>query len=275
MNPGRGDKSTNLKSDVVSVGGGGAGLSAAVAAAEKSAAVIVLEKRNILGGNANIIEAITAAESPVQKKDGFDITKEALFRKSMEYCRWDCNPRVVRALIERSGDTIRWLEEKGIKFKLHPIWPSQDPVNWHEVLGPGPAWIAGTGELTRVLIKNCEDLGVKLLCDTTAKKILTGTKGEVNGVLSMTKEGEEIIVTAKSIIVATGGYAGNKELLKKHPHYHENIVNRGLPNEGDGIRMAMEIGADTEGLGEMALVGPCPPAPRNIASITLKTGGVK
>lgn len=274
MNPGRGEKSKSLESDVVIVGGGGAGLSAAVAAAEKGVDVIVLEKRSLLGGNANVIEAITAAESPVQKRDGFDVTNEILFKKSMEYCRWDCNPRVVRALIDRSGDTIRWLEEKGIKFRLHPIWPSQDPVNWHEVLGPGPAWIAGTGELTRVLIKNCEDLGVKLLCDTTAKKILTGTKGEVRGVLSTTKEGEEITVTAKSIIIATGGYAGNKELLKRHPFYHDNIVNRGLPHEGDGIRMTMEIGADTEGLGEMALVGPCPPAPRNIASITLKTGAV-
>ncbi len=169
------------------------GLSAAVAAAENGTSVIVLEKRSILGGNANIIEAITASESPVQIRDGFDVTNDYLFKKSMEYCRWDCNPRVVRALINKSGDTIRWLEEKGIKFNLHPIWPSMVPVNWHEVLGTGPAWLAGTGELTRVLAKNCEELGVKLLCDTGVKRILTGTGGKVTGVVAVTKDGKELV----------------------------------------------------------------------------------
>ena len=269
-------KSNNLEADIVIVGGGGAGLASAVAAAELKASVIVLEKRRVLGGNANIIEAITASESPVQKRDGFDVTNDYLFEKSMAYCRWDCNPRVVRALINKSGDTIRWLEEKGIRFNLHPIWPSQDPNNWHEVIGPGTetAWLSGSGELTRVLVKNCEELGVKLLCETSAKKILTGTGGKVTGVLAATEDGKELEVKAKSVIIATGGYAANKEMLKKHPYYHESMVSRGLPHEGDGIRMTTEIGADTEGIGEMALVGPCPPASRHKASITLNTGDV-
>jgi len=88
--------------------------------------------------------------------------------------------------------------------------------------------------------------------------------------LAVTKEGKEFKITAKSVIIATGGYAGNKELIKKHPRYHDNLVNPGLPHGGDGIRLATEIGADTEGLGEMCLCGPAPGA----GAITLKTGDV-
>jgi hypothetical protein len=79
---------------------------------------------------------------------------------------------VVRALLDKSGDTIHWLQEKGVKFRpyVRSIWPGQDPVNWHEILGPGPAWLTGSGELTRVLVRNCEDLKVKFFTNSRVKR---------------------------------------------------------------------------------------------------------
>ena len=63
------------------------------------------------------------------------------------------------------------------------------------------------GELiVKALTKSCEDLGVKLLCETAPKRILTGAGGRVTGVLAATKGGEEFTVTAKSVIIATGGW---------------------------------------------------------------------
>src|SRR4030042_2097248 len=123
----------SLKADVVIIGGGAAGLAAAVAAAEKGASVILLEKANSLGGNASIrAKEIPAVESPVQKRELIDVTRDTLFKKAMKNCRWDCNPRVVRAFIDKSGDTIRWLEEKGVHFRMIRIHPDEDMVVFHK-----------------------------------------------------------------------------------------------------------------------------------------------
>jgi fumarate reductase flavoprotein subunit len=99
------------------------------------------------------------------------------------------------------------------------------------------------------LAAECRERGVKLLTRTPAKKILLGAKGSVTGVLAETK-GEEFTITTKSVIIASGGYGGNRELLKKYyPYYNDNLRCGGIPHTGDGLLMAMEIGAATEGLG--------------------------
>jgi len=114
----------------------------------------------------------------------------------------------------------------------------------------------GARHLFEVLLKRCETLGIRILYRTTAKKILIDEKGKVSGVLALT-EGKWFIIAAKSVIIATGGYGGNKELLKKYcPSYHENMVNCGLPHMGDGLLMALDVGAATEGLGILQLNGP-------------------
>jgi len=64
-------------------------------------------------------------------------------------------------------------------------------------------------------------------------------------------------LAAKTVIIATGGYAANKKLLKKYtPWFSENIRYRGLPHTGDGLLMAMRIGAATNGLGQLRMLGP-------------------
>jgi fumarate reductase flavoprotein subunit len=143
------------------------------------------------------------------------------------------------------------MEEKGLRFECVPFYPNQSPLVWHVTEGLG----AG---MTKFLAAEGEKLGVQLLTHTPAKKILTGEKGNITGVLAESK-GEEFIITAKSVIIATGGYGGNKELLKKYcPHYRDNMDCGGLPHTGDGLLMAWEIGAATEGLGLLLLGGPGP-----------------
>ncbi|KPK96749.1 MAG: hypothetical protein AMJ95_12495, partial [Omnitrophica WOR_2 bacterium SM23_72] len=96
-------KGNELTAELVVIGGGGAGLSAAVAAAEKGAHVIVLEKRG-LGGNSAIAFGIFAAESPTQKRLDIDCSRDELFKQAMEFAHWRINPRLVRAIIDKSGD---------------------------------------------------------------------------------------------------------------------------------------------------------------------------
>jgi fumarate reductase flavoprotein subunit len=138
--------------------------------------------------------------------------------------------------MNKSGDTIRWLEEKGLEFELRQTFPNQIPV-WHNPIGLG-------AQLIKVLIKDCEDMGVKLLLHTTGKKILRGTKGNVTGVVTETKGGEEFKIETKSVVIATGGFGGNKKLLKKYcPAYHESMRLAAIPLAGDGLLMAAKAGA--------------------------------
>jgi fumarate reductase flavoprotein subunit len=243
-------KAENLEADVVVMGGGGCGMAAAVAAAEKGAKVILMEKKGAPGGNSAFAVGLFAAESQAQRRLSIDVTKDEMFKIAMDYAHWKVNPRIFRAFIDKSGDTIRWLEEKGLKFdNIPPLYPGHNIRTWHSLAqkDAGPV-------ILKALRKNCEDLGVRLLFHCTAKKILTGNKGEVIGVLAAMK-GKELKINAKTVIIGTGGYGGSQELLKKYrPSYSENMVYIGFPHvTGDGLLMAIEAGAATEGLGTLIL----------------------
>ncbi len=242
----------NLKYEIVVIGGGGAGLAAAIAAAENGCnSILVLEKAGSAAGSTAMAHDIFGAESPVQKRQGVDARRDELFKIAMEWAHWTrINPRIVRAFIDKSGDTIAWLEKKGLSFELIQYYPNQVPLVRHSVIGHGNA-------LMKTLRNNCQELGVKILTRTPAKRLFRDKNGRISGVLAESKDGE-IKIECKCAIVATGGYGNNREMLKKYcPFYHDTMTYDGPPsNTGDGIRMATEIGAATAGLGTVNIHGP-------------------
>jgi succinate dehydrogenase/fumarate reductase flavoprotein subunit len=160
----------------------------------------------------------------------------------MQHSHWTLNPRIVRAWIDKSGDTISWLEKKGLNFRLLRLYPEQSPLALHCAEKNGSAII-------NALIKDCNELGVTVLFKTTARKILTDESGATNGVTARDQE-EDIVIQTPSVIVATGGYGGSKRLLKKYcPEYicrdYSVRVLKNIHN-GDGIHMAFEVGAASE-----------------------------
>jgi len=242
-----------LKADMVIIGGGGAGLPAALTAYEKGILPLILEKRGIVGGNALMAEGFFAAESPAQKRLLIDAGKDVLFKKALDYAHYKVDPRIVRVFINKSGDTVRWIEEKGMKFdRVVPFYPNQVPLVWHIVEGHGAT-------LMKIFENECMEKGIRILRKTKAKKILVDGEGRVTGVRAEGEEGE-IDIKAKSVIIATGGYASNKVLLEKYcPEHAKRLKEEGLPGmDGDGLMMAMELGADTDGLGILQMVGPAP-----------------
>jgi fumarate reductase flavoprotein subunit len=253
MNSDKMIKTENLESEIVIIGGGGAGMAAALTAAEKGCTkIIVLEKAGSPGGNSAMAHDLFGAESPVQIRMGTDARRDYFFQIAMCWAHWSkVNPRLVRAFIDKSGDTIRWLQDKGISFELGQYYINQSPRIRHCIEGEG-------AELMKVLTGNCKELGVQVITHTRGSKLLRGEKGIVTGVLATTKD-KEFIIKAKGVIVTTGGYAGNKELLKKYCSYYnpDTMPNDGVPNNtGDGILMATEIGAATDGLGHIMFRGP-------------------
>jgi fumarate reductase flavoprotein subunit len=244
---------TKMKADIVIIGAGGAGLPAALTADEKGMNALVLEKRGVVGGNALLAEGFFAAESPAQKRLLIDAKKDDLFKTALDYAHYKVDPRILRVFINRSGDTVRWIEEKGIRFNhIAPFYPNQVPLTWHIVEGHGAA-------LIKIFENECKEKGIPILRKTQAKKIVVDDKGSVKGVKAEGEKGE-IEIETKSVIIATGGYASNRELLKRYcPEHMEMVEESGVPEmDGDGLIMAMELGADTVGLGNLHMVGPAP-----------------
>lgn len=130
-------ESKNLEAELVIIGGG-AGLPAALTAVEKGAtSVIVLENRINTGGNASRAMGIFAAESHLQRLAMIDAPRDVIFRGVMEWNRYSSriNPRIVWAFINKSGDMIRWLTEKGVELEVgtqYRMHPYQIPC-WHVV----------------------------------------------------------------------------------------------------------------------------------------------
>ena len=247
----RANNAENIQTDAVSIGAGGAGLAAAVAAAEKGAKVIVLEKLSKPGGNTARAQGFFAAESSTQKRNNIVAPRDVLFKMAMDYAHWKINPRIMRTLIDKSVDTVDWLEQKGMPQvnQIWPLFPGQEIPTMHYPEKGG----AGVIE---TLINSCNKMGVRVMYHSQAKKITTTPGGAVSGVLA-TNNKNEIKIKAKCAIIATGGYGGNKEMLKKYcPAYIEGTHSPGLPHKGDGLLMATEAGAATEGLGMLMWLGP-------------------
>ena len=192
--------------------GRAAGLSAAVAAAEKGVKkIVILEARGLVGGNAKFVKGIFAAESRLQKGLGIDAPRDGLFRKAMDYAHWKTNPRLVRALVDKSGDTIAWLEEKGMQFDwIPPLYPGQDPLVFHFHKTPeetGPKFV-------QAFEQRCANSGINIFLKTRAQSLLTDNKGKIAGILAENKDKERKI-TAKTVIIATGGFCRKPDTFKK------------------------------------------------------------
>jgi NADPH-dependent glutamate synthase beta subunit-like oxidoreductase/succinate dehydrogenase/fumarate reductase flavoprotein subunit len=243
-------KNADYEADVVIIGAGGAGLAAALTAAEKGVKnIILLEKNGIVGGNTALSAGMFAADSITLKKLGVHFKRDYFFKLAMEWAHWKINPRIVRAFIEKSADTIDWLESKGLEFACTGFYPNQFPPTTHFSKGRGM-------EVVKVLEAECLKKGVRILMSFRAKKLLLDSKGKIEGLIGE-KYGEEYTIATSSVVITTGGYGGNTELVKKYsPQYRDNMLCDGLLHQGDGFIMATEAGAGIEGMGFLLMSGP-------------------
>jgi fumarate reductase flavoprotein subunit len=231
-----------MKADIVVIGGGTAGLAAALTALEHGTKeLILLEKRINYGGNSSMAGGfVFGAESSLQKKEGKINDKDKFFTDDIAFHHADkINPRLIRKLISGSGETIDWLEKQGIQFQLAMA------SNTHIIKGKYPHSIMQYSLAMEILANKITEKGGKILLRTAAKKILRDETGAVSGVVAATRDGEEIEIKCKSVILSPGGFTGNKELLKKYFGY-DDFATEALPLKGDGIKMAEEAGAYLE-----------------------------
>jgi len=232
---------TTYNVDVVVVGGGGSGISAAYAAAQAGAkSVIVLEKQPATGGTGKFSEGIFAAESHMQEERNILLTKDYAFKKIMDYSHWRANAKLVRAFVNKSPETVDWLKEQGVKFEeLTSNYPG-GLQSWHIFKGRGKTMLA-------TLMSKFPKMNVKVLTETPGKKIIM-KNGRAAGVIAEDYDGEEVIVNAKAVVIATGGFLNNAEMVAKYTRFKGVIPVGNVGKVGDGINMMIDAGADLEGM---------------------------
>jgi fumarate reductase flavoprotein subunit len=243
------------EAEAVVIGSGAAGLAAAVTLAEGGAKVIVFEKQRSLGGTSNFFHGMFAVESNMQRERYITYSRDQAFKSIMEYSHWRANPRLVRAIVDESAGTIAWLQKQGVEFSDATINMPDAPQTYHLVKGKGEAII-------KALTTRAKELGVTIVPATPVKQILKAGD-RISGVIAAENE-EDVPVRTKAVVIASGGYANNKEWIKKYAGFDldVNLIPIGnVDKTGDGIRMAFEAGAAAEGLGVLELfrVGPIGP----------------
>jgi len=241
--------------DVVVAGSGAAGLAAAITLAEGGAKVVVFEKQRSLGGSTNFIHGTFAVESDMQRERYIDLTCDQAFKGIMDYSHWKADPRLVRAIVNESGETISWLQDRGAVFTEATINMPEAPRTYHVVKGKGEAII-------KALVSVAKEKGVEILPGVPVSGLLK-QGGRVTGVL-VDNDGEEVEVESRAVMIATGGFANNKEWIKKYSGYQLGVDVMPIGNTGkmgDGIRIAWEAGAAEEGIAVLELFRVAPIGP--------------
>ena len=240
----------SMNTDVVVIGAGAAGTAASYAAAENGAKVVMLEKQAMTGGTGQFSEGIFAVESSMQREMNYTLTKDQAFKLIMEYSHWRANAKLVRAFVDKSADSIEWLKDKGVKFEqLTSNYPG-GLYTWHIYHGRGKGWITTVQDKFKAM-------GNPIMTETAATDLLK-ENGKVVGVVAKSKDGERIEIHSKSVIIATGGFGNNKEMLEKYVRFPKAMAIANVGKMGDGIQMAWAAGAAEEGAEVVASYRPGP-----------------
>ena len=236
-----------LEADVVVVGAGPSGLAASVQAADDGAKVVVLNKADVVGGAANMGMGPLGIGTRQQQAQMVDIDVEKAFKMFMDYTHWRVDANLVKKYFENSKDTIEWLEDMGVEFAgAYPYFPKSE-ATWHIVAVNGGIGRNGGAIMNKAMMDKGTELGVEYLNSVTVESI-TMDGGKVAGVKAKAADGEEIEVSAKAVIIATGGAGDSPEYIKERMGYTwgEDMFNFRIPGlEGDGIKMAIAAGAAT------------------------------
>jgi tricarballylate dehydrogenase len=252
--------------DVIVVGGGNAALCAALAARERCERVLVLERapEAEAGGNSRFtagamrvayrgVEDLRRlipdlSEAELASTDFGAYPEEQFLDDMARVTQYRCDPDLTEVLVRRSLDTLLWMRSKGVRFV--PIWGRQafkvgDRFRFWggltvETVGGGPGLVAA---LTRA----AQDKGIEIWYRARATALLVGDEG-VQGV-RVRRDGRTLELHARAVVLAAGGFQADPEWRTRclGPGWDLAKVRGTRFNTGDGIRMALEIGAAAAG----------------------------
>ncbi len=252
------------KFDVVVVGCGIAGLAAAVSAREAGARVAVLERAPIeeRGGNTRHTGAWLRMKSETEVTDDFEehfavngggyidplLVKGLMdtpdqqpnILRSLSYV----DPEVISKFADEAPGTLAWIKTFGVRFI--PL-PNAFPTSVQPRMQPSGGGLA----LVEALAPQFEKLGGTIFYETTARSLILDDSGAVKGINAIARGNKPVQFHADAVILGCGGFQGNTQMLTQY--VGQRAINLRMMslgshyNKGEGIRMALDIGAATCG----------------------------
>eukprot|EP01080_Neovahlkampfia_damariscottae_P001539 gene1539-12665_t len=227
---------------VVIVGGGLAGSCAAIEAAKSGAIVHLFEMEKKIGGNsAKASSGMNGCNTKIQQKSNILDTKDSFLHDTLKSGKGNSNEKLANILVENSAKSVEFLQSFGIKLdelcqcgghstiRTHRSKPSEKPIN----IG---------FEVMSTLTKEIEKYdNIKVHLNTKVDTLLY--KKKVNGVKYL-QEGKENELKADAVILTTGGFGANSEILGKFsPKYKNFPTTNGVFAQGDGISLGEQVSA--------------------------------
>jgi tricarballylate dehydrogenase len=247
-------------SDVVVVGCGIAGLAAAVSALQGGARVAILERapKEERGGQTRYTEAYFRMKSEHEVTDDFEhmfatnagayLDPSLVHLSSEAREQWPrilrslsfADPEVISAFARDAGPTVQWLKSFGLRFDF---LPTQFLTRSQPRLLP----IGGGRALVETLAGAAEKLGGSFVYETAATSLILDERGAIAGVRAVGPDAMPVEFHARAVVLGCGGFEGNPEMLTRYmgPRsiYLRPVCRGAYYNKGEGIRMALEIGA--------------------------------
>lgn len=239
-----------IETDVVIVAGGPAGLAAAITVGEHGLKSVILEKSSATGGAANMGMGPLGIDTKIQKAAFNNLSVEKALQMHMEYTHYHVDEDLVQTYFHKSADTIEWLQEMGVEFAGAFRYFKESEATWHivkpenGVIGPRAA-----GAMVKAMTRRAKELGSEILLETAATSLIT-ENGKVCGAVAVDKDGNGLEVRGKAVVVATGGFGNNPDMIEKEfgLHIGQDYFPFRIPGiTGDGLKMMWDVGAQKFG----------------------------
>lgn len=225
--------------DVLVIGAGGAGMTAALQASELGASVLVIEKEAKVGGNTNRASSgMNAAESDVQLQHGIVDSMTSFYQETFQGGGRLNDPAMLRFFVEHAPLAVDWLAKHQLPLTDLTITGGMSRPRTHRPQSTAPIG----NYLVSGLASQLKKRQVPLLTATHVTNLLTAN-GQVVGV-QVKRAGQEQSIKAKAVILATGGFGANAQLISRlRPDLSGLKTTNQAGATGDGLQLAEEVGA--------------------------------
>ncbi len=230
------------EADILIVGGGLAGITAALSATENGGDVILIEAKEYLGGNSVLSTGtFILAGTTIQADLGIEDDPETFYNWCLENSGYTKDPVQVRLIADNSQALVDWFSSLGVNFNTDQVNSTDgSDINRGHALSPN----IGTGVST--LVDDLVAAGVDVRYGTKADGFVLNDDGEIIGITA-TCNGEPVEYYGKEIVLATGGWGDNNDMIVEYwGEEYDGLVYGGSKGmDGTMILAAMDLGADT------------------------------